>query len=169
MVLQQQTVYDAWILPALRELLPDISLDAWAGTVSDSYWSAAVRERLVTDEQILRVLGRRTRLPVADVLCPSPQACEQIPERIVRRYRVLPLSISETTLEVATGNPYDLELRADVRVHHRSPRESCYLPHHAQIAARLDEAYQPERPRDPDPWRACEDGVWPELGRQRRV
>ncbi|HXC25991.1 MAG TPA: ATPase, T2SS/T4P/T4SS family, partial [Gemmatimonadaceae bacterium] len=143
-MIQQQMILDAWVLPALRELLPDMAVDAWAGTVSDSYWSAAVRGRLVTDEQILRVLGRRTRLRVAEVLAPNPQACEQIPERIVRRYGVLPLSISETTLEVATGNPYDLDCE-QILGFITGRRVSLVLAPPAQIAARLDEAYQPEK------------------------
>ena len=139
---KQQAIPDNWLLPTLRELIPKATFDTWITTVSHSYWSAAVHDGLVTDEQILHAIARRTHLRIADGLLTSPQACERISERLARRYCVLPLSLSETSLEVATGNPYDLDCEQTLAFA-SGRRVRLALASPTQIARRIDEVYRP--------------------------
>jgi type II secretory ATPase GspE/PulE/Tfp pilus assembly ATPase PilB-like protein/8-oxo-dGTP pyrophosphatase MutT (NUDIX family) len=70
----------------------------------------------------------------------SAEAREILPERMARRHRVLPLAVSEGTLDVATSNPWDLDCeRALAFFSGRSIR--MWLASPATIAARIDEAY----------------------------
>src|SRR6266498_3586358 len=104
-----QTLPDRWLLPVLRDLFPQKTLDAFEANASGSYWQAAVATGAVTDEQLLAAIARRTNLRVANGLLVTSQAREQVPERLARRFRVLPLSVSESALEIATANPFDLD------------------------------------------------------------
>src|SRR6266699_166401 len=46
---------------------------------------------------------------IADVATIDPKVREGVPEQLARRYRVLPLRITDSFLEVATANPFDLD------------------------------------------------------------
>src|SRR5688572_13017650 len=74
-----------------------------------SYWGAAVDKALVTDEEVLEALSRRTRFRIATDLLVSSEARDKVPERLARRFAILPLAISGSTLDIATSNPYDLD------------------------------------------------------------
>lgn len=132
---------DDWLLPLLREMATESDVQSLAPG-GGSYWSKAVAAGLTTDERIITALAARTSIHVASTLASSHQACARVPERIARRYGVLPLSVSDTVLEVATGNPYDLDCEqtlafvAGLRV-----RMSLASP--MRIAERLDEVYRP--------------------------
>jgi type II secretory ATPase GspE/PulE/Tfp pilus assembly ATPase PilB-like protein/8-oxo-dGTP pyrophosphatase MutT (NUDIX family) len=70
-----------------------------------------------------------------------------VPERWARRYGVLPLTATETWLEVATSDPYDLDCeRALAFATGRAVRFS--MARAADIARRLDEVYRADRPGD---------------------
>lgn len=132
---------DDWLLPLLREMVTESDVQSLAPG-GGSYWSKAVAAGLTTDERIITALAARTSIHIASTLASSHQACARVPERIARRYGVLPLSVSDTVLEVATGNPYDLDCEqtlafvAGLRV-----RMSLASP--MRIAERLDEVYRP--------------------------
>lgn len=132
---------DGWLLPLLREIASESAVHSLAqGT--GSYWSKAVAAGLTTDEGIVTALAARARIHVAATLASSDQACARVPERIARRYGVLPLSVSDTTLDVATGNPYDLDCEQTLAfVAGRKVRMSLASP--IRIAERLDEVYRP--------------------------
>lgn len=133
---------DDWLLPLLRELAPSADLEAAAQGRGGSYWSCAVATGIATDETILAAVAARARMRVAVTLVSSTQARARIPERLARRYGILPLSMSDTTLEVATGNPYDLDCEQTLEfVAGRRVRMSLASP--MRIAERLDEVYRP--------------------------
>ncbi|MGI8547564.1 MAG: ATPase, T2SS/T4P/T4SS family [Gemmatimonadaceae bacterium] len=133
---------DEWLIPLLREIAPGADVGAIVRERGGSYWSSAVAAGITTDDRILAALAAQAQMRVAPTLVSSDQACARIPERIARRYGVLPLRLSDATLEVATGNPYDfdceqmLEFVASCRV-----RMSLASP--TRIAERLDEVYRP--------------------------
>lgn len=137
----ERPAMDDWLLPLLREMASESAVHSLApGT--GSYWSKAVAAGLTTDEGIVTALAARARIHIAATLASSDQACAQVPERIARRYGVLPLSVSDTTLEVATGNPYDLDCEQTLAfVAGRKVRMSLASP--MRIAERLDEVYRP--------------------------
>ena len=133
---------DEWILPVLRELLTPVQLCAIVKDTVVSKWCAAVTSGFTTDEAILRAVATRTRMRVAGVLTSSPQAVARIPERLARRYSILPLSVSAKTIDVATANPYDLDCEQTVAfVSGRRVRMSLAVP--ARITERLEEVYRP--------------------------
>jgi type II secretory ATPase GspE/PulE/Tfp pilus assembly ATPase PilB-like protein/8-oxo-dGTP pyrophosphatase MutT (NUDIX family) len=133
---------DEWILPVLRELLTPAQLGAITSNTTTSKWSAAVQEGFTTDDAILRAVARRTRLRVAAALTSSPQAVARVPESLARRYSILPLAVTASTIDVATANPYDMECEQTVAfVSGRRVRMSLALP--ARITERLEEVYRP--------------------------
>lgn len=133
---------DEWILPVLRELLTPAQLATIAKDTTASKWCVAVSNGFATDDAILRAIARRTRMRVAGALTSSPQAVARIPERLARRYSILPLSVSANTIDVATANPYDLHCEQAIAfAAGRRVRMSLALP--ARITERLEEVYRP--------------------------
>ncbi len=133
---------DAWLLPILREILPDAALAEVEAKAGGSYWESALKNSAVTDEELLSILARKTRLSVANGLLVTSQARDRVPERLARRFSVLPLSLSDSTLEIATANPYDLDCERTLAfASGRSVRMSLASP--MRIAERIDEVYSP--------------------------
>src|ERR1700693_2114217 len=97
------------MLPILRELLPSASVDSIESRGGVSYWRATVDEGLTTDDEILEALSERARVGIAKGLLVSSQAREKVPEWLARRFEILPLAISDSTLDIATSNPYDID------------------------------------------------------------
>jgi type II secretory ATPase GspE/PulE/Tfp pilus assembly ATPase PilB-like protein/ActR/RegA family two-component response regulator len=97
----------------------------------------------VTDEQLLSALSRRFRLKLADVSFVERSALETVPEQVARQYHILPVRITDSYLEIASCNPFDLDCEKtlafatgrEVRVVLASP---------AKIQQKIDELYQPE-------------------------
>ncbi len=132
---------DEWIVPILEEVASVEAADLAVAAASDgSIWEAAVRLDLVESAILIDAISRRLRTPVAPSLGSSLEAREVLPERMARRYGVLPLHVSESTLDVATSNPWDLDCeRALAFFCARSIR--MWLASPVTIAARIDEVY----------------------------
>jgi len=134
---------DEWILPTLEGLISPEQFAQLRATREDSYWEAAVRQNFATDDAILEALAKRFRMKVANVSQVSQQARELVPEQLVRKYRVLPLAISDSVLDIATADPHDLDCERTLAFAlGRTVRMSLASP--TQILARLDEVYRPE-------------------------
>ncbi|MFL5574745.1 MAG: ATPase, T2SS/T4P/T4SS family [Gemmatimonadaceae bacterium] len=134
---------DEWLLPTLETMVGEEAIAELRGAVQDSYWEAAIRGRLVRDDALLAALAARFRMKVADLSRVSQQARELVPEQLARKYRVLPLAISDSVLDVATSDPHDLDCERTLAfATGRTVRMSLGSPDH--IAARLDEIYRPE-------------------------
>jgi type II secretory ATPase GspE/PulE/Tfp pilus assembly ATPase PilB-like protein/8-oxo-dGTP pyrophosphatase MutT (NUDIX family) len=135
-------VSDSWLLPILRELLPKQSLELVESRVSGSYWETSVGEALLTDDDILKAVSERARIGIANSLLVSSQARDKVSERLARRFGILPLSISDTAVDIATSHPYDLDCEKilafatgrNVRMWLASPR---------RINERIEEVYAP--------------------------
>ncbi len=135
-----RSVNDSWLAPLLKELHPKVDL-ALEVERDGSYWRAAVSRGIVTDETLLGVVAARSRVGVAASLKSTPQARARVPEQLARRFAVLPLAVSGTTLDVATANPYDLDCEQTLAfVSGKRVRMSLAAP--ARIAERLDEVYR---------------------------
>src|ERR1051325_8382962 len=91
----------------------------------------------------LAALSRRLRIPIAALDAASDHAARLVPERWARKYTVLPLSVTDRRVVVATADPFDMECEhtlafatgRDVEVRPAS-REA--------IAKRIDEVYRPD-------------------------
>jgi type II secretory ATPase GspE/PulE/Tfp pilus assembly ATPase PilB-like protein/8-oxo-dGTP pyrophosphatase MutT (NUDIX family) len=135
-------VSDRWLLPVLRGLLPEKSLELLESKTDASYWKAAVEEGLLTDDDILGAVSARACIPIASDLLVSSEARDKVSERLARRYSILPLSVSESALEIATSNPYDLDCEKTLAfAARRSVRMSLASP--ARIQERIEEIYAP--------------------------
>ena len=108
-----------------------------------SYWETAARISPLTDEQILAAVSERLRVPVAKRLLVSSQALERVPEELARRYRILPLSVTSDTLEIATCNPYDMDCERTLAFS-SGRRVRMLLAAPSEIDRRMDEVYRPE-------------------------
>jgi type II secretory ATPase GspE/PulE/Tfp pilus assembly ATPase PilB-like protein/8-oxo-dGTP pyrophosphatase MutT (NUDIX family) len=133
---------DRWLLATLNELLPRSTIEALEAGIGNSYWEAAVGEKLVTEDELLEHLSARARIRIAGDLLVSSAAREAVPERLARRFGILPLSVSATVLDIATANPYDLDCEQTLAfATSRAVRMSLASP--VRIAERIEEVYAP--------------------------
>ncbi|MEP6857278.1 MAG: ATPase, T2SS/T4P/T4SS family [Gemmatimonadales bacterium] len=133
---------DRWLVPVLKELLPDSSLKVVESAGGPSYWRAAVDKALVTDDEVLAALSTRTRFKIATDLLVSSQARDRVSERLARRFGILPLAISESTLDIATSNPYDLDCEKTLAFATARTVRMC-LASPDRIQERIEEVYAP--------------------------
>src|SRR5437016_6996739 len=140
---------DEWLAHSLEgvlapELLVELRTKAQAG---QTLWETLVAQKVVNDEQILTALSTRFRLKLADVQQIDPTAKERVPEQVARRYHILPFRATDSYLEVATANPFDLDSeKALAFATGREIRMLLLAP--SKIAEKLDELYRPEKAVD---------------------
>ncbi len=142
---QEKSFTDEWLSPTLEELLGREQVDALRSDkdAADSLWGTAVAKELATDEQIIGALATRFRLKLADFAQSERSARDVVPEQVARRYHVLPIHVTDSYMEIATANPFDLDCEKtlafatgrEVRVLLASP---------SQIGDKIDELYRPE-------------------------
>ncbi len=136
-------VRDEWLLTTLESLVTPEQLGQLKALREDSIWEAATRRGFTSDDLILTALSSRFRMKIANVSVVSQQARELVPEQLVRKYRVLPLQISDSILDIATSDPHDLDCERTLAFAlGRTVRMSLGSP--TKIAERLDEVYRPE-------------------------
>ena len=134
---------DEWLLTTLESLVTPEQLAQLKALREDSIWEAATRRGFTSDDLILTALSSRFRMKIANVSVVSQQARELVPEQLVRKYRVLPLQISDSILDIATSDPHDLDCERTLAFAlGRTVRMSLGSP--TKIAGRLDEVYRPE-------------------------
>ena len=109
----------------------------------ETLWETVVSQGQATDEQLVGGLATRFRLKLADITHSEKQARELVPEQSARKYHILPLRITDSYLEIATANPFDLDCEKtlafatgrEVRMQLASPQK---------IQEKIDEFYRPE-------------------------
>ena len=109
----------------------------------ETLWETVVSQGKATDEQLVGGLATRFRLKLADITQSERQARELVPEQSARKYHVLPLRVTDSYLEIATANPFDLDCEKtlafatgrEVRMQLASPKK---------IQEKIDEFYRPE-------------------------
>ena len=103
---------DEWLVPTVEPLLPADVLAALRQEVAPapvSLWETAVQRRMVTDDQVLSAIAARFRFPVADLAQVDARVTGVIPEQLARRFTVVPVGQTDSYLEVATANPFDID------------------------------------------------------------
>ncbi len=103
---------DEWLIPTIEPLLPPntvAGLRAEGDNTPGSLWDTLVERKVMGDAQILEAISQRFRLKVAGDAQPELRMRESVSEQVARRFNVLPLRLSDTFLEVATANPFDID------------------------------------------------------------
>jgi type II secretory ATPase GspE/PulE/Tfp pilus assembly ATPase PilB-like protein/CheY-like chemotaxis protein len=135
---------DEWLVPTVEPLLPDQAIaELRQETASGpaSLWETVVQRKLVNDEQILTAIATRFRFPVADLSRLDPKVAQAVPEQLARRFNVVPVGETDSYLEVATANPFDID--AEKVLAFATGREvRMLLGAPAMIRYKLDEIYQ---------------------------
>ena len=135
---------DEWLVPTLEPMLPGQSVAAIreeAIPATGSLWEIAVERRLVTDDQVLRAIAGRFRFSIADMARLDGKAAEGIPEQLARRFNFVPVAQTDSYLEIATANPFDLD--AEKALAFATGREvRMLLASPAMIRYKLDELYR---------------------------
>src|SRR5881394_734288 len=140
---------DEWLAHSLEgvvtpELVAELREKA---TPQATLWETLVAQKIVNDEQILTALSTRFRLKIAELDKADPTAKERVPEQVARRYHILPFRATDSYLEIATANPFDLD--AEKALAFATAREiRMLLLAPSKIAERLDEMYRPEKAVD---------------------
>src|SRR5213593_517929 len=140
---------DEWLAHSLGDVLPPDRLLELRGKAGPSatLWETLVAAKIASDEQILRALSTRFRLKLADAAQLEPTVKEKVPEALARRFHVLPLRVTDSYLEVATANPFDLDAeKALAFATAREVRMLLLAP--SKIAEKLEELYRPEKAVD---------------------
>jgi type II secretory ATPase GspE/PulE/Tfp pilus assembly ATPase PilB-like protein/ActR/RegA family two-component response regulator len=134
-------IRDEWLLPTLESLLPAEALVTLKGEVGESYWETAVRRGLIPEDDLLAALSKRFRMRVANLMSVTQAARELVPEQLARKYRILPLAITDSVLDIATADPHDLDCERTLAfATGRTVRMQLASP--LRIADRLEEVYR---------------------------
>jgi type II secretory ATPase GspE/PulE/Tfp pilus assembly ATPase PilB-like protein/ActR/RegA family two-component response regulator len=134
---------DEWLLATLVGLLSPEQLERLKSVPVESLWEEVVRLAYVDDVAVVKAVASRFRMKVADLHSVSQQARELVPEALARKYRILPLSISDSVLDIATSDPLDLDCERTLAFAlGRTIRMSIAAP--KKIHDRIDEVYRPE-------------------------
>ena len=100
---------DAWLVPILQRLLSAPALGALLDDPGPSLWETAVARRLATDQALLHEASARLGLAAWDG-SPAPEHLrELVPEQWLRKFKVLPVAVTGTSLTIATASPDDLD------------------------------------------------------------
>ena len=136
-------VRDEWLLPTLETLLSKETVGVLKTATQDSYWETAVRRGFISDDEILTALASRFHMKIANLSLAAPPAREHVPESLARKYRIVPLTITDSALEIATADPHDLDCERTLAfATGRTVKMSLAAP--TKINERLDELYRPE-------------------------
>jgi type II secretory ATPase GspE/PulE/Tfp pilus assembly ATPase PilB-like protein/ActR/RegA family two-component response regulator len=137
---------DEWLVPTLETLVPEEAMTAIreaAEKAPTSLWDQLLQRRVLTDDQILAAIAVRFRLPLADLTTLDMKVRESVPEGVARKHNVLPLRITDSTLDAATANPFDID--AEKMLAFATGREvRLLLSSPGRIRDRLEELYRGE-------------------------
>jgi type II secretory ATPase GspE/PulE/Tfp pilus assembly ATPase PilB-like protein/CheY-like chemotaxis protein len=135
---------DEWLVPTIEKLLDPAVVETLrqeAATEPQSLWLTTVARKLVTDDEILRAAAARFRLPVADLTKLDRATHDSVPEPLIRRFNILPLRLTDSVLEIATANPFDIDAEKDLAF--ATGREvRTFLCSPSRIKEKMEEMYR---------------------------
>jgi type II secretory ATPase GspE/PulE/Tfp pilus assembly ATPase PilB-like protein/CheY-like chemotaxis protein len=135
---------DEWLVHTIEPLLPDQTIAALRQEASPSpvsLWDLLVQRKLLADDQVVGALATRFRIPAADLSRADPKLSQSVPEQVARRFNVVPVRQTDSFLEVATANPFDID--AEKMLAFATGREvRMLLGSPSKIRERLDEMYR---------------------------
>jgi type II secretory ATPase GspE/PulE/Tfp pilus assembly ATPase PilB-like protein/CheY-like chemotaxis protein len=134
---------DEWLVPSIETLLSEEAVKALRDEQGPDapLWELLVQRKLASDEQILGAIAARFRLPPADLTKIDPKLVGTVPEQLARRFNVVPVRQTDSYLEVATANPFDID--AEKMLAFATGREvRMLLGSPSRIREKLDELYR---------------------------
>ena len=134
---------DEWLVPSLESLVPPAALKALRDEEGPavSLWEMLVQREVASDDEILGAIGTRFRFPIADLSKSDLKSADTIPEQLARRFNVVPVRQTDSYLEVATANPFDID--AEKMLAFATGREvRMLLGSPSKIRDKLDEIYR---------------------------
>ncbi|MGH7514495.1 MAG: ATPase, T2SS/T4P/T4SS family [Gemmatimonadales bacterium] len=137
---------DEWLVHTIEPLLPDGTVAAIRqepASAPSPLWEILVQRKLLADGDILQAIAKRFRIPVADLSKVDPKLQQAVPEQVARRFNVVPVGQTDSYLEIATANPFDID--AEKMLAFATGREvRMLLGSPTTIRHRLDELYRNE-------------------------
>src|SRR5688500_14735662 len=100
---------DAWLVPILERLLSAHVLDALLDDAGPSLWESTVARRLTTDQALLHEASAQLGLAAWDGSPVPEHLRDLVPEQWLRKFKVLPVAVTGTSLTIATASPDDLD------------------------------------------------------------
>jgi type II secretory ATPase GspE/PulE/Tfp pilus assembly ATPase PilB-like protein/CheY-like chemotaxis protein len=103
---------DEWLVHTVEPLLPEqcvAGLRQEPAQTPVSLWETLIQRKLITDEQVLTAIATRFRIGRADLSRVDSKVSQAVPEQVARRFNVIPVRESDSYLEVATANPFDID------------------------------------------------------------
>jgi len=137
---------DEWLARSLEGLITPELLQELRGKSESgrTLWESLVAAKIATDAEIIDKLSHRFRLKIADTSKIDPAVRDGVPEQLARRYRVLPIRLTDSYLELATANPFDLD--AEKALAFATAREiRMLLLAPSKINEKLDEMYKSDK------------------------
>ncbi len=134
---------DEWLVPSIETLLtPEAVTELRQEPGPDvSLWEMLVQRSLASDQQVLGAIATRFRFQVADLSKPDAKLISAVPEQLARRFNVVPVRQTDSYLEVATANPFDID--AEKMLAFATGREvRMLLGSPSKIREKLDELYR---------------------------
>jgi type II secretory ATPase GspE/PulE/Tfp pilus assembly ATPase PilB-like protein/CheY-like chemotaxis protein len=134
---------DEWLVPSIETLLSaaavqDLRQEAGPDV---SLWEMLVQRKQASDQDILGAIASRFRFPVADLTKTDVKLISAVPEQLARRFNVIPVRQTDSYLEVATANPFDID--AEKMLAFATGREvRMLLGSPSRIREKLDELYR---------------------------
>lgn len=135
---------DNWLTGTLEELLGAERLEeVRQAEPQETLWETVVAAEAATDGEILAAVAGRFRFKLADFALADRQSRELVPETVARRYHIIPIRVTDSHLEIATANPFDLDCEKTLAF--ATGREiRTVLASPTEITNRLEEFYRPE-------------------------
>jgi type II secretory ATPase GspE/PulE/Tfp pilus assembly ATPase PilB-like protein/CheY-like chemotaxis protein len=139
---------DEWLAQSLEALTPERLAELRAkAEPGKTLWETVVEEKLATNDEILEKLAARYRLRIADLSQLDQGARTVLPEALARRYRVLAVRETNSYLEIATANPFDIDMEKTLAfATAREIRLTLLAP--SKIAEQIEQQYRPEKAID---------------------
>jgi type II secretory ATPase GspE/PulE/Tfp pilus assembly ATPase PilB-like protein/CheY-like chemotaxis protein len=135
---------DEWLVHTIELLLPDGTVAAIRqeqASAPASLWEILVQRKLIEDDQVLKAIAARFRFPIADLARLDPKLQQTVPEQVARRFNVVPVGQTDSYLEIATANPFDID--AEKMLAFATGREvRMLLGPPATIRQRIDDMYR---------------------------
>jgi type II secretory ATPase GspE/PulE/Tfp pilus assembly ATPase PilB-like protein/CheY-like chemotaxis protein len=134
---------DEWLVPSIETLLSEEAVKSLRQEEGPDapLWEILVQRKLASDEQILGAIAARFRFPVADLSQIDPKLTTTVPEQLARRFNIVPVRQTDSYLEVATANPFDID--AEKMLAFATGREvRMLLGSPSRIREKLDDVYR---------------------------
>jgi type II secretory ATPase GspE/PulE/Tfp pilus assembly ATPase PilB-like protein/CheY-like chemotaxis protein len=134
---------DEWLVPSIETLLSPAAVTELREETGPevSLWEMLVQRKQATDQEILAAIATRFRFQVADLTKPDAKLISAVPEQLARRFNIVPVRQTDSYLEVATANPFDID--AEKMLAFATGREvRMLLGSPSKIREKLDELYR---------------------------